>query len=86
MKRTYRRHGETRNEFQILVGKPEENKPDGSHRLTRDDDIKSNLKELGYECVKCIHLFQDSDWQWVPVITLMNLLLNRVEKFFPLNF
>jgi hypothetical protein len=39
-----------KNSFQILVEKPEENKQDGSHRLTRDDGIKLDL-EVGYECV-----------------------------------
>jgi hypothetical protein len=39
--------GEKRNEYRILVGKPEGNRPLGGSRSRRVDNIKMDLREIG---------------------------------------
>jgi hypothetical protein len=36
--------GKKRTAYRILVGKPERKKPLGRHRLTKDDNIKKDLR------------------------------------------
>jgi hypothetical protein len=45
-----------RNEYNILVGKPEEKKPFGRPRCRWEDDIKMGLKEINWEVVNWINL------------------------------
>jgi hypothetical protein len=42
-------HG--RNEYEILFGKPEGNRPLGRHKCRWKDNIKIYLKEIGWEGV-----------------------------------
>jgi hypothetical protein len=45
----------------------------GRPRLRREDNIKMDLKEVGWEGVDWMHLAQDND-QWRAVVnTVMNL-------------
>jgi hypothetical protein len=37
------------------------------------DNIKMNLREIGWEGVNWIHVAQDREWRLVLVITVMNL-------------
>jgi hypothetical protein len=46
-----------------LVGKPEGKRPLGSPRRRREDNIRMDLREIGWEGVDWIHLAQDRD-QW----------------------
>jgi hypothetical protein len=67
------RVGETRNIRKILVGKPGAKAP--LERRTRrwEDNIRMDLREIGWEGVEWIHLAQDRD-QWRAVLnTVMNL-------------
>jgi hypothetical protein len=63
--------GGRRNAYNILVGKPEGKRPLGSPRH-RWEDIRMDLREIGWESVDWTHLTQDRDqWQalvntWVP--------------------
>jgi len=65
--------GDMRNAYNILVGKRERKRPLGrpGHRL--EDNIRMNLREIGWEGVDWIHLAQDRDKWWALVNTVMNL-------------
>jgi hypothetical protein len=63
--------GETRNAYRILVGKPEGKRPLGRRRWM--DNIKMDLREIGWDGVDWIELAQDRD-QWRALVnTVMNL-------------
>jgi hypothetical protein len=65
--------GKMRNAYNILVGKPEGKWPLARSRSRWEDNIRMNLKEIGWEIVDWIHLTQDRD-QWRAVgNTVMNL-------------
>jgi hypothetical protein len=65
--------GETMNSYRILVGKPEGKRPVGRPRRRWVDNIKTYLREIGWDGVDCIDLAQDRD-QWRALVnTVMNL-------------
>jgi hypothetical protein len=45
------------------VGKPEGKRPLGRHRRRREDNVKMNLKEIGWFVMDWIYLARDRD-QW----------------------
>jgi hypothetical protein len=51
--------GQMRNAYNILVGKPEWNRPLGRPRHRWEDNIKVGLREIGLEGVDWIYLAQD---------------------------
>jgi hypothetical protein len=51
--------GEMRNEYNILVGKPEGKRPFGRTRRHREDNGRMNLREVGWEGVVWLRLSQD---------------------------
>jgi hypothetical protein len=53
--------GEMRMHTKILVGKPEGKRLLGRPRRRWEDNIKMNLKEIGWEGAYWIHLAQDRD-------------------------
>jgi hypothetical protein len=55
------RMGELRNADSILVGKLEGKRPVGRHRRRWEDNIRMDLREIGWEGVNWIHLAQDRD-------------------------
>jgi hypothetical protein len=58
--------------YKVLVGKPEGKTPLGRPRRRWEDGIKMELREIGSEGVKWIHLAQDRDkWQ-----ALMSMVMN----------
>jgi hypothetical protein len=61
--------GETRNAYRILVGKPEGKRPLGRPRYRWVDNIKMNLRVIGWECMDWIELAQDRD-QWRALVNL----------------
>jgi hypothetical protein len=61
-----------RNAFKILVGKPEGKRPVGRLKHKWKDNIRTDLREVGWEDVDWLHLTQDRD-QWR---TLMNAVMN----------
>jgi hypothetical protein len=66
-------NGEKRNAYRIFVGKPEGKRPLG--RLTRRwvDNIKMDLREIGWDGIDWIDLAEDRD-QWRSLVnTLINL-------------
>jgi hypothetical protein len=65
--------GEMRNAYRILVGKPIGNGPLGRPMHWWGDNIKMDLREIGFGGVDWICLAQDKDEWWVLVIMVMNL-------------
>jgi hypothetical protein len=65
--------GEKRNEYRILVGKPEGKRPLGRPRHRWVDNIKMDLSEIGWDGMVWINLAQDRDQWRVLVNTVMNL-------------
>jgi hypothetical protein len=55
------------------VGKPEGKRPLGTPRYTWLDDIKMDLREIGWGGMDWIDLAQDRDQLRAVVITVMNL-------------
>jgi hypothetical protein len=71
------RMGEKRKVYRILVGKPEPEgkRPLGSPRHRWLDNIKMDLREIGWSVMDWIDLAQDRDQWRALVITVMNLLV-----------
>jgi hypothetical protein len=64
---------EERNAYRILVGKPEGKRPLGRPRLRWEDNIRMDLREIGWGGMDWIDLAQDRD-QWRALVnTVMNL-------------
>jgi hypothetical protein len=67
------RMGERRGVYRALVGKPEGRRPLGRPRRRWEDNIKMNLREVGWGGVDWIDLAQDRD-RWRDLVnTVMNL-------------
>jgi hypothetical protein len=66
-------HGETKNAYRILVGKPQGKSPLGKPRRRREDNIRMDLRGIGWGGMDWIDLAQDRD-QWRALVnTIMNL-------------
>jgi hypothetical protein len=53
--------GEKRDVYRVLLGKPEGKRPLGRPRLRWDDNIKTDLQEVGCGDMDWIELAQDRD-------------------------
>jgi hypothetical protein len=53
-----------RNVYKILVAKPEGKRAFIRHRHRWEDNIKMDLREIGLEGVKWVHMVQDRDCWW----------------------
>jgi hypothetical protein len=67
------RMGEKRNAYRILVGKPEGKRPLGRQRRMWVNNIKMDLREIGWDGMDWIDLAQDRDRWRALVNTVMNL-------------
>jgi hypothetical protein len=65
--------GERRGAYRALVGKPEGRRPLESPRRRWEDNIKMDLREVGYGGAYWIDLAQDRDRWRALVYTVMNL-------------
>jgi hypothetical protein len=52
---------EMRNAYKILVRRPEGKRSLGRHRHRWEDNIRMDLREIGWEGMDWIHLAQDRD-------------------------
>jgi hypothetical protein len=64
---------EKRNEYRILVGKPEGKRPLGRPRRRWMNNTKIDVREIGWDGTVWIDVAQDSDQWRVLVNTVMNL-------------
>jgi hypothetical protein len=48
--------GESRGVYRVMVGKPEGKRPPGRPRRRREDNIKTDLQEVGCEVIDWIDL------------------------------
>ncbi|KAJ4442563.1 hypothetical protein ANN_04150 [Periplaneta americana] len=71
--------GESRNAYRVLVGRPEGKRPSGRPRCRREDNIKMDLREVGYDGRDWINIAQDSDQRRAYVRAAMNLRLANRE-------
>jgi hypothetical protein len=67
------RMGEVRGAYNTLVGRPEGRRPLGRPRRRWEDNIKMDLREMGFGDVDWIHLARDRDTWRALVNTVMNL-------------
>jgi hypothetical protein len=65
--------GERRAAYRALVGKPEGRRPLGRPRRRWEDNIKMDLREVGWGDMDWINLAQDRDRWRALVNTVMNL-------------
>jgi hypothetical protein len=65
--------GERRNAYRIFVGKPEGKRPLGRRRRRWVDNIKMDLREIGWDGRDWIDLAQDRDWWRAHVNAVMNI-------------
>jgi hypothetical protein len=66
-------HGEDKEAYKVLVGKTEGRRPLGRPRCKWDDNMKIDLREIGWGGMVWIDLTQDRD-QWRALVnTVMNL-------------
>jgi hypothetical protein len=77
------RIGEKRTAYRILVGKPDGRRPLRRSRHRWEDNIKMDLREIGWVGMDWFDLAQDRD-QWRALVnTVMNLRVpHNVGKFF----
>jgi hypothetical protein len=64
---------EGRGVYRVLVGRPEGNSPLERPRSRWEDDIKTDLREIGKDGVNWTRLAQDRVRWWAFVNTVMNL-------------
>jgi hypothetical protein len=65
--------GEVRCAYNILVGRPEGKRPLGRPRRRWEDNMKMDLREIGFGDVEWIYLAQDRDMWRAIVNTVLNL-------------
>jgi hypothetical protein len=65
--------GKKRNAYRIFMGKPEGKRPLGRPRRMWVNNIKIDLREIGWDGMDWIDLAQDRDRQRALVNTVMNL-------------
>jgi hypothetical protein len=70
---------EMRNVYNILVRESEGKRPLATPRNICEDNIRMNLREVGWEGVDWMHLAQDRDQWRVLVNTVMNYRLYNMR-------
>jgi hypothetical protein len=75
-------NGEKKNAYRILMRKREGMRPLGRPRRRWVDNIKMDLRAIGWGGIDWIDLAQDNDQWWALVNTVMNLRFpQNVGKF-----
>jgi hypothetical protein len=65
--------GEKKNAYRILVGNPRGKRPLERPRRRWENNIKMDLREIGWDGMDWVDLSQDRDQWWALVNTIMNL-------------
>ena len=71
------RMGEGRGVHRVLVGKPEGKRPLGRPRRRWEDNIKTDLQEVGRGCGDWMELAEDRDKWRALVSTVRNLQVSK---------
>jgi hypothetical protein len=71
--------GEKLNAYRVLVGNPEGKRSVGRTRLRWVDNIKMDLREIGWDGMDWIDLAQDRDKWRALVNTVMNLRVSSIK-------
>ncbi|KAJ4447033.1 hypothetical protein ANN_09021 [Periplaneta americana] len=72
------RMGESRNAYRVLVGRPEGKRPLGRPRRRWENNIKMDLREVGFDDRDWINLAQDKDqWRAYRLREYLNALKNN---------
>ncbi|KAJ4438846.1 hypothetical protein ANN_14799 [Periplaneta americana] len=89
------RMGESRNAYRVLIGRLEGKRPLGRPRRRLEDNIKMDLREVGYDDRDWINLAQDRDrWRayvraamnlWKGCVALCIENMQRVQELSPLE-
>jgi hypothetical protein len=66
-------HERDKKNVNSLVGKPEGKRSHGRTKRRWEDNIRIDLREIGWESLDWIHLAQDRNQRWALVNTVMNL-------------
>ncbi|KAJ4441040.1 hypothetical protein ANN_10889 [Periplaneta americana] len=74
------RMGESRNAYRVLVGRPKGKRPLGRPRHRWEDNIKMDLREVGYDGRDWINLAQDRDQWRAYVRAAMNLQVMEMRE------
>jgi hypothetical protein len=74
--------GEVRGAYNILVGRPEGRRPPGRPRRSWKDNMKMDLREIGFGDVYWLYWAQDRDRWRALVNTVMNLRVPQNEGNF----
>jgi hypothetical protein len=69
--------GKMRKAYKILDRKSEGKRPCERPRHRWEDNIKMDLREIGWKGVDWIHLFQDQDWWQALVNIVINLKVHK---------
>jgi hypothetical protein len=72
------RMGEKRTAYRILVGKPEGKRPLGRPRCRWEDNIRMDLRGMGWGSIDCINLAQVRDKWRAFVNTVMNIRVHKM--------
>jgi hypothetical protein len=75
-------HGRDEKYIKNLIGKPEGKRPRGRRRCGSEDNIKMDLREIGWKVVDWIHLAQDRSRWRALVNTVMNLRVPSKAGYF----
>jgi hypothetical protein len=73
MGRTHSTNGEKKNAYRILVENPEEKRPLGRTKRWWVNNIKMDLRDIGWAGIDWIDLAQDRDQCWALVNAVRNL-------------
>jgi hypothetical protein len=71
--------GEERGAYRILVGRPEGRRPLGRPRRRWEDNIKMDLREVGWGGMNWIELAQDRDRWRALVNAVMNFGFHKMR-------
>jgi hypothetical protein len=66
-------HGREEVCIRILLGNPEGKRPFGRHRRRCENNIRMNLREMGWGVMDWIDLAQNRDQWWAPANTVIKL-------------
>jgi len=67
------RIGEITNAYKILVRKSDGKKPLDRSRRRWEDNIRMDVREIGWKCVDWMHLVEDRDQWWALVKTVISI-------------